>query len=168
MAERLCVKRYVNWYLNHLLSLGKIYSAPLTAVCGFLFSGSAWEKSRCSTKYKSSNMASVHIVTRTPTHFADPSEISPSSPNQLKLREEWYCEYFCLDRKCLQKASLTELCDFTEDHPVSKTHHQELALSPAQLRVHPFVCIGPFEMPLFQFQRKNFHYIFVCLLFHLP
>lgn len=48
-------------------------------------------------------MASVHIVTRTPTHFADPSEISPSSPNQLKLREEWYCEYFCLDRKRLQK-----------------------------------------------------------------
>lgn len=31
------------------------------------------------------------------------------------------------------KAFLTELWDFTEDHPISKIHNQELVLSPAQL-----------------------------------
>lgn len=41
------------------------------------------------------------------------------------------------------KAVPTELCDFTDDHPISKIHNQELVLSPAQR-----------QMPLFQFQRK--------------
>lgn len=101
----------------------------------FLFSTSAWEKtSRCT------RLPSVHIVTFTPTRITDLSEIFPSNPNQLKLRRECYWGYFCLG---IFKGFPTELSDFTEDHPICKIHSQELVLSPAQLEVHPFVCIGP-------------------------
>lgn len=56
------------------------------------------------------------------------------------------------------KAFLTELCDFTEDHPISKIHNKELVLSPAPLLVHPFVCIAPLRCHYSNFS-ENFPYI---------
>lgn len=62
----------------------KICCALLTAACGFFSRLRHKRREDVAQKCKSSNVASVYIVTRTPTRFTDLSEISTVQPKSIE------------------------------------------------------------------------------------
>lgn len=131
--------------------IGEIHVALLTLVCGFS------SVSRCERRAVGAQS------TRLPTWLQSILWHERLHTLQIWLKSlqaariNWSLErtgtvnISALTENCF-KAFLTELCDFREDHPISKIHNRELVLSPAQSS--SFCVYWPFEMPLFQFQPK--------------
>lgn len=133
-------KRDMNWYLKRLLSSGKSMALSWQPCVWLLFNTSAWEKSRCSTKYKSSTWhqsilwhGRLHTL-QICLKYLQAAQIDWS------LERNGAVNISALTENSF-KAFPTELCDFTEDHPISKIHNQELVLSPRSTLKCILLCV---------------------------